>query len=57
MGFFDNLGAYRDQFASLITNRLRFISAPKPQVSQHWGYIRSAVRQGSWDGELELPWA
>jgi transposase len=32
-GFFDNLGARRDQIASLITDKFRFIGASKTQVS------------------------
>jgi hypothetical protein len=32
-GFLDNLDAYRDQLASLITDKFRFIGVSKPQVS------------------------
>jgi transposase len=32
-GFFDNLGACRDQLASLITDKFRFIDVSKTQVS------------------------
>jgi transposase len=32
-GFLDNLDAYRDQLASLITDKFRFIGVSKPQIS------------------------
>jgi uncharacterized membrane protein len=42
-GFFDQLDAYRDQLASLTTDKFRFIGVSNAQVLAAWEYIRCLV--------------
>jgi hypothetical protein len=47
-GFFDNIGTYRDQLASLITDNFRFIGISKPQVSSAQRYNTPRRARPGW---------